>query len=126
MLTKKMTYVDFNGVERTEEFYFNLTRAEVMKMETSVDGGLAEKIQRIVDIKDGNEIMKIFHDFILAAYGEKSPDGRHFVKSEEISKAFEQTQAYSDLFWELATDPVAASAFIEAVLPTIVEDTKTN
>lgn len=119
MLVKKITYKDFDGNERTEEFRFNLTRAEVAKMESSIDGGLAEKIQRIVDLKDGNEIMKVFHDFILAAYGEKSADGRHFVKSPEISLAFSQTQPYSDIFWELATNPTEAAKFIEAVLPDV-------
>ena len=117
MLKKTMTYVDYNGVERTEDKYFNLTKAEVLEMEMSTEGGLAETIQRIIDAKDQVAIIKIFKELILKAYGEKSPDGKRFIKSEEISTAFSQTEAYSQLFMELATDADAASKFVNGIVP---------
>lgn len=117
MLKKTITYTDYNGNERTEDFYFNLTKAEVMEMEMSTSGGLAEMITKIVAAQDAPSIIKIFKDLVLKAYGEKSLDGKHFIKSEELSTAFSQTEAYSQLFMELATDADSAAAFVNGIIP---------
>lgn len=117
MLKKTITYNDFNGVERTEDFYFNLTKAEVLEMEMSATGGLAESIKRIVAAQDQPAIIKLFKELILKAYGEKSADGRRFMKSEEIKDNFAQTEAYSILFMELATDADKASEFVNGIVP---------
>lgn len=117
MLKKTITYTDYNGTERTENFYFNLSKAEAAEMEMSTAGGLAEMIQRVVDAKDAPSLIKIFKDLILKAYGEKSPDGKRFIKSEELSRDFSYTEAYSQLFIELATDADAASAFVNGIIP---------
>ena len=97
MLKLTRTYNDYNGVSRTEDFYFNLTQAEVTELELSVDGGLVEMINRIVAAQDGKQIIAIFKDIILRAYGEKSPDGKRFIKNQELRDAFAQMEAYSDL-----------------------------
>lgn len=117
MLKKTITYTDYNGVERTEDFYFNLSKAELMEMELSATGGLGDAIQKIISAKDNPAIVKIFKDMILKAYGEKSADGKRFVKSSDISAGFEQTEAYSILFMELATDADAAASFINSIIP---------
>lgn len=117
MLKKTITYEDYNGVERTEDHYFNLSKAEIMEMEMGTTGGLAEMLQRIVAAKDTAAIIKVFKDLILKAYGEKSADGKRFIKSEELSIAFSQTEAYSQLFMELATDADAASKFVNGIVP---------
>ena len=117
MLKKTIKYTDYNNVERTEDFYFNLTKAEIMEMELSTTGGLAEMITRIVAAQDQPAIIKVFKDLVLKAYGEKSPDGKRFVKSDEIAVAFAQTEAYSILFMELATDADAAAKFINGIVP---------
>ncbi len=117
MLKLTRTYQDYNGVSRTEDFYFNLTQAEITEMEVSVDGGLVEMINRIVAAQDGKQIIALFKDIILRAYGEKSPDGRRFIKNQEIRDAFAQTEAYSDLFMELATDSKAAANFVNGIIP---------
>lgn len=117
MLKKSITYVDYNGVERKEDFYFNLSKAEIMEMEMSTVGGLAEMITKIVAAQDAPSIIKIFKELVLKAYGEKSADGKRFVKSEELSTAFSQTDAYSTLFMELATDADAAAAFVNGIMP---------
>lgn len=117
MLKKTITYTDYNQAERTEDFYFNLTKAEVMEMEMSTSGGLAEMIKKIVAAKDAPAIIKVFKDLILKTYGEKSPDGKRFIKSEEITTAFAQTEAYSQLFMELATDPDKAAEFVNGIIP---------
>nr|DAF14165.1 MAG TPA: hypothetical protein [Caudoviricetes sp.] len=117
MLKKTITYMDYNGSERTEDFYFNLSKAEAMEMEMSTTGGLTETIRRIVSANDTPAIIKIFKEIILKAYGEKSPDGKRFVKSEELSKAFSETEAYSQLFMELATDADAAAKFVNGIVP---------
>lgn len=119
MLKKTITYTDYNGVERTEDFYFNLTKAELMEMEIGTTGGMADMIKRIIDAKDAPAIIKIFKELVLKAYGEKSADGKRFVKSEEISNGFSQTEAYSQLFMELATDADAAAAFVNGIIPNI-------
>lgn len=117
MLKKTITYNDYNGVERTEDFYFNLSQAEIMEMEMSTTGGLAETIKKVVASHDAPSIIKIFKELILKAYGEKSADGKRFMKSEEIATAFSQTEAYSILFTELATDDKAAANFVNGIVP---------
>lgn len=122
MLKKTITYTDYNGVERKEDFYFNLTKAEITEMELSTSGGFAEMIQRVIDAQDGPTIIKIFKDLVLKAYGQKTPDGKRFVKSEEISKEFSETEAYSILFMELATDAKAAADFVNGIIPADMKD----
>lgn len=117
MIKKTITYTDYNGVERTENFYFNLSKAEVMEMELSADGGMTAAVQKIIDAKDIPSIIRVFKDLVLKSYGVKSDDGRRFIKSKEISEAFAQTEAYSQIFMELATDAEAASAFINGIIP---------
>lgn len=121
MLKKTITYTDYNGTERTEDFYFNLNKAEIMEMEMSTTGGLAEMIQKIVAAQDAPAIIKIFKDLVLKAYGEKSADGRGFRKKDEngrpLSEQFEQTEAYSILFMELATNADEAGKFVNGIIP---------
>lgn len=123
MLTKTITYVDYDGNERTEKFYFNLTQAELVEMEVSATGGLTRYIEKILESKDGAKIMEIFKDLLFKAYGEKSPDGRRFIKSKDLSIAFSQTEAYNKLFMELCTDSKAAAAFVNGIIPA---ETRTN
>lgn len=124
MLKETIKYTDYNGVEREEDHYFNLTEAEVMEMEMSTTGGLAEMIKRIVAAQDAPAIIKVFKELILKAYGEKSPDGKRFIKSEELATAFSQTEAYSKLFMKLATDEVAAANFVNGIVPKNMSENK--
>lgn len=121
MIKKTMTYTDYNGVERTEDKYFHLTEAELVEMELCTEGGFVDKVNRIVNAKETPEIIKNFKEIILKAYGEKSPDGKRFLKVNEDGKPlyieFSQTEAYSKLFMELVTDDKAASDFINGILP---------
>lgn len=121
MYKKTITYTDYNGVQRTEDFYFHLSRAKVIEMEASEEGGYSEMLKRIMDSKDAPSIMRVFKKFILDSYGVKSPDGKHFMQSEELSKEFEATEAYSELFMQLCTDAKAASDFVNNVLPLTAE-----
>ena len=123
MLKKTITYTDYNGVERTEDFYFNLSRAELAEMQLMTEGGLAEKIQKISQSNDVPAITKIFKEIILKAYGEKSEDGKRFVKNAEIREAFEQTEAYSELFMAFMTDENAAADFINGLIPDSIKNT---
>lgn len=121
MLKRTISYTDFDGNQREESFYFNLTKSELTEMELSATGGLTKMIEKIVETQDGARIISIFKELILKAYGEKSPDGRRFIKSQELSEAFSQTGAYDVLFMELATDADKASEFIKAVIPADIE-----
>lgn len=117
MIAITKTYKDFNGVERTETRHFNLTETEVMEMELGTAGGVVGMLNGIVAAKDQPAIIKFFKDFILKAYGEKSPDGTYFDKSEEISKKFSNTLFYNQLFMELATNDEKAAEFVNGVIP---------
>ena len=121
MIKLTRTYTDFNDVERTEDFYFHMTKAEVMEMEMSTSGGMAEMIQRIVAAQDIPAIIKVFKDLVLKAYGQKSPDGKRFIKNEELTEEFSQTNAYSDIFMELATDADKAAEFVNGIMPADVQ-----
>lgn len=117
MLKKSITYTDYDGNERTEDFRFNLTEAEVAEMEMSAQGGMERMINKIVAARDSEKLVKLFKEIILKAYGEISDDGRRFIKSRELSEGFAQTEAYSILFMELATDHEAATAFVNGIMP---------
>lgn len=125
MLSKTIKYTDYNGVEREEVFLFNLSKAELMEMEMGTTGGLGEMIRKIIATQDTPQIIKIFKELILKAYGEKSADGKRFLKVDEkgnpLSVAFSQTEAYSKLFMELATDADSAAKFVRGVIPADVE-----
>ena len=121
MITKTIKYTDYNGVEREEKFLFHLTKAELMEMEMGTTGGLTEMIQKIVETQDAPQIIKIFKELILKAYGQKSADGKRFIKSKELSEEFSQTEAYSQLFMELATDANAAADFIKGIIPNDID-----
>lgn len=121
MIKKTITYTDYNDVERTEDFYFHLTKAEVMKMQMGTTGGLAEMIQRIVAAQDMPTIIATFEDMVLKAYGVKSPDGKQFIKNDELRTAFSQTEAYSQLFMELSMDADKAAEFVNGIMPADVQ-----
>lgn len=121
MLKKAITYVDYNGVERTESFYFNLSKAELIEMEYGTVGTFTSMVQNIIDAQDEPELIKLFKSLILKSYGKKSADGRRFEKSEEISKDFSETEAYVILFMELARDSKAASEFVNGIIPADID-----
>lgn len=121
MLKKTITYTDFDGNERKEDFYFNLSKAECVEMELSSEGGLSKLIDKIVNEVDNGRIMAIFKDIVLRSYGQKSLDGKRFIKSQELRDSFEQTEAYSNLIMELLTSENAAApiAFVNGIIPQI-------
>lgn len=117
MLKKTIQYTDYNDVKREEDFYFNLTETELAEMQLEVTGGLDSMLQAIVKAQDIPTISKLFKQIILKAYGQKSPDGRRFIKSEELSTEFSQTGAYNVLYMELSQDAEKASEFITGIIP---------
>lgn len=122
MLKKHMKYTDFDENEREEDFYFHLTEAELAELELSHNDGLTKFVEKIIAEKDQARLVEFFKDFVLKTVGEKSFDGKMFVKNEKIRENFASTQAYSDLFMELATNAGAAAAFINAVVPKKIQD----
>ena len=118
MLTKTITYTDYNGVERTETFYFNLSQAELIDMQLGGKDGLySNKLQKMIDNRDAAAIVGTIKELVLRSYGEKTDDGKRFIKSPEISEAFMQTEAYSQLITELLSDDAKASEFILGIMP---------
>lgn len=121
MIKKTIKYVDYDGNEREEDFYFNLTKAELMQMQLSKDGTMTEYLQRVISARDVPELASVFKKIILAAYGEKSLDGKYFrkvVDGHKLAEDFEQTEAFNNFYMELATDDKAAIDFINALMPT--------
>ena len=117
MLTKKITYTDYNGNEISEKFYFNLNKAELLEMELSHNGGYQNYLKRLINTRDQAEIVAIFKELILKTYGIKSDDGKRFIKTQQLRDEFEQTEAFSELYVELATDEKAATDFVNGVIP---------
>jgi hypothetical protein len=130
MLKETITYEDYNGVKRTEDHYFNLTEAEITEMELSVNGGFTEMIQRIVAAQDMPSLIKIMQDLILKSYGQKSLDGKRFVKVNEngrrLADEFKETEAYSQLFMKLATDADYAAIFVNGIVPAKLSERTKN
>lgn len=117
MLKKTIAYTDYDGNERVEDFYFNLNKAELAEMELSANGGLQKLLKKIIAEQDNSKIVGYFKELILKSYGEKSLDGKRFIKNQELREGFEQTEAYSELFMELASDADKAAAFVEGIIP---------
>lgn len=117
MLKKNIKYVDYDGNDRAEDFYFNLNKAEIVELELGTTGGLTKTLEKIVQEKDNKRIVEYFKAIILKAYGEKSADGRRFIKSQELRDSFEQTEAYAELFMELSSNAKAAAEFISGIVP---------
>ena len=117
MLKKTITFENFDGEKITEDFYFNLSKAELIELEMSTNEGLEKTIERIVKTKTYSEMVDIFKSLILKSYGVKSTDGRRFIKSKEMAAEFSQTNAYSELFMELATNDEEATKFINGLMP---------
>lgn len=117
MFKKTITYTDYNGNQRTENFYFGLNRAELMDMELTTVGGMRQLLELIIAKQDIPKIIDTFKKLIRASYGEKSPDGRRFIKSEELTEAFVQTEAYTELYLEMLQDADKAAAFINGIMP---------
>lgn len=126
MLKKTITYTDYDGNKRTEDFYFNLSKAELMEMEMSKAGGFKNMLESIIASPDSTKIISVFKDLILKAYGVKSDDGRRFIKSPELSAEFSQTEAYSIFFMELANDDDAAAAFVNGLIPSDLAEEMTK
>lgn len=125
MIKKTITYVDYDDNERTEDFWFNISKAELVELENSVKGGLKKVLEKAIQEKDGPKIMSLFKEIISKAYGVKSNDGRRFMKTKPdgglYADEFKETEAYVNLFMELATDEKAGNAFMEGVLPKFEE-----
>ena len=121
MFKKTVTYNDFDGNERTEDFYFHLKKSELMEMQLSISGGWTNLLQNIIQEKDSVRLIEFFKNIIAKTYGKKSLDGRRFSKTPEILAEFQETEAYSKLFMELAFDSDAAAEFVENVIPKLTE-----
>lgn len=121
MFKKTITYTDYNGKLRTEDFSFNLSKAELLEMNLTTEGGMEQFLKKIIAEEDVRKLVELFKEVIIRSYGEKSVDGRYFVKKDENGRRlvdkFTQTEAYSELFYELATDDKAASEFINGIIP---------
>lgn len=113
-ITKK--YTDFNGVEKEEDFYFHLSKADILKMELSEDGGMDQRLNKLIKTKDIKEAIKVFEGLLLMSFGIKTDDGR-FVRNEEARQAFISSAAYSEIYYELATNPEEAQKFVNNVIP---------
>lgn len=126
MLKRDVTYEDFNGLTVTETFYFNLSKTELVEMEYNYEDGFGATLEKIVEAQDNRMLISEFKKLILMAYGEKSEDGKRFVKNDQLREDFSQTAAFNELFMELATDDKAASAFINAIVPKDISKNMTD
>lgn len=120
MYKKTIKYVDYDGNEREEDYYFNLSRSEIMEMNFSKDGNLVEYLERIKNTVDVPKIAEFFKELIMKSYGEKSLDGKAFRKKRDghlLVEEFMETEAFTELYMELATDADAASAFVSGIIP---------
>jgi hypothetical protein len=117
MLKREITFEDFDGNVQTEVFYFNMSKAELIEMEVEKKEGFVDWIKQIVETEDRKAMIGAFKDIVLRAYGVKSDDGKRFIKTPEVALEFSQTNAYSALFMELATDDGAAATFINGIMP---------
>lgn len=123
MIKKTITYTDFNGEERTEDFWFNMTKAEIINLDLEMPGGLDAYAKKLIREGDRPEIVKLFRRIILGSYGEKDDTGRRFVKTEEMQRAFEETNAFSELYVSILSDQDEMIKFINGIVPQVDSQT---
>lgn len=116
MLMKTVEYMDFDGNPRKEKLYFNLSEAEIVRLDAEFEGGLENHVEKIVEEENPSDILQLFERVLRLSYGEKSEDGRHFMKNQEMQDMFVQSAIYNSLFMSLVTDVDEATAFINALL----------
>lgn len=126
MIKKTITYTDYNGVQRTEDFYFNLSKPDLVELDVEYPEGFAEKIKNVMETNDKKEMVRIFKDLIMRSYGVKDADGRHFKKSKELSEEFVETPAYGELFMEIGYDSKAAADFLNGLIPSDLQNATQN
>lgn len=120
MIVKEITFTDYNGtVHDKEKFYFNISKAELISLEASYPGGVSDHLQEIVAKHDYVALYKFFIELIRLSYGIKSPDGRRFMKNEEIWRDFSESEAYSALLDEFISDPDKVQNFVSGIIPEI-------
>jgi hypothetical protein len=117
VLKKTITYEDFNGDEVSEDFFFHLSKVEIVELQVSHHGGLSEALKRIMDAEDEKALIDEFQKIILMSIGRRSADGRRFIKNDDIREEFKSSKAYEALFMELITDTDAAIAFTTGIVP---------
>ena len=117
MIKWPITYKDYNDNEITEDFYFNLNKAELTKMQFDANGAYSEYIERIKNERNIKLLGEEFKNLILMSYGQKSDDGKVFRKNQQIRDDFENSEAYSELFMTLISDEAQASKFVTGILP---------
>lgn len=122
MIKKTISYTDFDGNQKAEDFYFNLTKAELFKLEVTAEGNsLHEYLQKVVEANSGKKIIEVFELILKSAYGVRSEDGKRFMKSDQLFKEFQETEAYSEFFIELVTDADKAAKFVNGLIPAGLE-----
>lgn len=121
MYKMDVTYEDFNGNIKEESVEFNISKMEVIRMQTSKEGGYAEYLERIVNSDNQKEIVEAFEWFVQKAYGRRSEDGTRFIKEDEngtpLINDFRQSPAYDEIIFTLATNEQLAADFVAKVLP---------
>ena len=117
MLKKTITYTDYNGNEQTEDFYFNLTRVELSRLDFTQKGGFKAYIERIIHAENNQKILEAFEEIVLLSYGQKSEDGRSFIKNAEATEAFKNSIPYEQLVFELLTHETAGEQFVAGIIP---------
>ena len=117
MLKKTITYTDYDGMERTEDFWFNLSKTELTKLDAELPGGVLGVLRKIIDKKDRKALVDFIETLILRSYGEKTLDGKRFVKTPEMAEEFMQTPAYDELFMTILSDTDSQTSFINGVIP---------
>ena len=116
MIKETITFTDYNGVSRTETHYFHMNKAEITKMQMSINGGMTAHIQRIIDTEDVPGLIQLWEDLIDMSYGIKTIDGK-FIKRKEDLEAFKSSAAYPELYMKFVTDTAAASEFVNGIFP---------
>ena len=117
MLKKTITYTDYDGMERTEDFWFNLSKTELTKLDAELPGGVLDVLRKIIDKKDRKALVDFIETLILRSYGEKTLDGKRFVKTPDMAEEFMQTPAYDELFMSILSDTDSQTNFINGVIP---------
>jgi hypothetical protein len=117
MLKKTVTFEDLDGNEVTEDFYFHLSKADIIEMEASEQGGMAQHLAAMIATNDNGQILSAVKLILERTVGRRSEDGRRFERSKEITEAFMQSDAYSVVFMDLVTDAAKAAEFFKGVIP---------
>lgn len=129
MISRTVTFTDYDDNKQTETVWFHLSRATVFdnldleedfeKLEAKFKGD-----KREITREETIEILKLVKRLFKLSYGVRfEVDGKtRFRQNDEVLQQFEDSPAYDAILWDLFSNPEDIFAFLSGIFPKDLRD----